>query len=261
MEAARTLAGALPECEIVDCFKVLERLRARKTPEELTKLREASERVTDSMLAVIRSHGEGSTKNEIVAALRKEETMRGLDFEYCLISAGPKINRAPSDQPWLRGEALSIDSGGSYQGYIGDLARMAVIGEPDNELVDLLAEVEAIQRAVTVRVRPGIAGGDLYDAAEKAIAQSPHRTSLKFLAHGVGMISHEIPHLTTQGPVPYEASDAHRPLEAGMVLSIETDLSHRRRGFIKIEDTVAVTEKGFEIFGERGRGWNIAGGA
>ena len=49
------------------------------------------------------------------------------------------------------------------------------------------------------------------------------------------------------------------PLEPGMVISIETTLQHPRRGFIKLEDTVAVTETGFEIFGEGARGWNRGG--
>ena len=35
-----------------------------------------------------------------------------------------------------------------------------------------------------------------------------------------------------------------------MVMSIETTLKHPRRGFIKLEDTVAVTPTGYEIFGE-----------
>ena len=46
-----------------------------------------------------------------------------------------------------------------------------------------------------------------------------------------------------------------------MVLSIETTLLHPRRGFIKLEDTVAVTEQGCEGFGDRGRGWNRGGRA
>jgi hypothetical protein len=31
---------------------------------------------------------------------------------------------------------------------------------------------------------------------------------------------------------------------------------HPRRGFIKLEDTVAVTETGWDAFGDKGRGWN-----
>ena len=56
--------------------------------------------------------------------------------------------------------------------------------------------------------------------------------------------------------MPYPAYDADLPLQKGMVLSIETTIFHPRRGFIKLEDTVAVTESGSEGFGDRGRGWN-----
>ena len=59
----------------------------------------------------------------------------------------------------------------------------------------------------------------------------------------------------------YEPYDAERPLEAGMVVSVETTLQHPKRGFIKLEDTVAVTETGHEVYGEGGRGWNRAGTA
>jgi Xaa-Pro aminopeptidase len=43
-----------------------------------------------------------------------------------------------------------------------------------------------------------------------------------------------------------------------MVISIETAILHPKRGFIKLEDTVAVTESGWEGFGDDGRGWNVA---
>ena len=48
------------------------------------------------MLAVIGGHGPGVTKLEMVDALRREETNRGLVFEYCLITAGQSLNRGPS---------------------------------------------------------------------------------------------------------------------------------------------------------------------
>jgi Xaa-Pro aminopeptidase len=40
---------------------------------------------------------------------------------------------------------------------------------------------------------------------------------------------------------------------------VETTLKHPGRGFIKLEDTVVVTESGHEIYGEGARGWNRAG--
>jgi Xaa-Pro aminopeptidase len=131
---------------------------------------------------------------------------------------------------------------------------MGVHGRPDAELTELLAAIDAVQQAARAAVIPGRRGGDIYAAAEAALAQGPHGASMHFVAHGMGLVSHEAPRLTATGPIPYPADDADRPLAAGMVLSIETTLPHRR-GFIKLEDTVAVTTTGHEAFGDTGRGW------
>ncbi|MFN3658976.1 MAG: M24 family metallopeptidase [Pseudolabrys sp.] len=260
-DAANVLRGAFPDAEWVDALYVLERQRAKKSAAELVLLKRASEAVLGAMQAVIAKHGPGSTKNEVVESLRREETNRGLSFEYCLITCGTSMNRAPSDQRWEKGEIMSIDSGGNYHGYIGDITRMAIQGEPDAELEDLLGEVEAIQRAAMKPIRAGAMGHEIYDAGEPLKTRSKHHNNLEFLAHGMGMVSHEAPRLTDRGPVPYPADDANRPLEAGMVVSVETTLKHPARGFIKLEDTVVVTDGGFEIYGEGGRGWNRAGTA
>ena len=259
-DAESVLHAGLPQAKFVEAQFALERLRAAKTDQELEYLRIASDLVVDSMLAVIAGHGPGSTKNDLVEALRREEVNRSLNFEYCLITAGTSLNRAPSDQVWREGDILSLDSGGNYKGYIGDLCRMAILGEPDAELEDLLGEIDAIQQAARRPIRQGARGGEVFAAVETLVRDSPHSNSLEFVAHGMGLISHEAPRLTDRGPVPYPADDADLPLEKGMVLSIETTLLHPRRGFIKLEDTVAVTEQGCEGFGDRARGWNRAGG-
>src|SRR5262249_31381187 len=154
-----------------------------------------------------------------------------------------------------------LDSGGNYHGYIGDLCRMAIHGEPDAELEDLLAEIEQIQRASMKPIKAGVMGSAIYAAAEPLVHKSKHHNHMPFLAHGMGLVSHEAPRLTATGPVPYDAYDADRPLESGMVVSVETTLQHPQRGFIKLEDTVVVTGTGFDIYGEGGRGWNRGGTA
>ncbi len=256
-DADAALRQALPECEIVDAHFPLERLRAKKTTAELRLLREASERVVASMLAVFESCAPGVSKAELVERLRCEEVGRGLTFEYCLITAGTSLNRAPSDQRLEPGDIVSLDSGGNYRGYIGDLCRMGILGQPDSELQDLLADVDAIQQEARKPIRRGARGSDIFVATEKLINTSPHRGYLEFVAHGMGLISHEAPRLATSRA--YSGYDADRPLLSGMVVSIETTMKHPRRGFIKLEDTVTVTEDGFEAFGDTGRGWNRAG--
>jgi Xaa-Pro aminopeptidase len=261
VDAGKALSGAFADSKMSDALFVLERMRAIKTPEELRKLKIASEAVIESMLAVIAKHGPGSTKAEVTEALRREETNRGLTFEYCLITAGASLNRAPSDQVWGKGDIMSIDSGGNYHGYIGDLCRMAIQGEPDAELEDMLADIEEIQRASMKPIKAGAMGTEVYAAGEGRLAKSKYHNNMHFLGHGMGLVSHEAPRLTKTGPVPYDDYDAHRPLEAGMVISVETTLAHPKRGFIKLEDTAVVTDKGCDIYGEGARGWNRAGTA
>jgi hypothetical protein len=149
LDAADALKAAFPDSEIKDALLVLERLRAVKTSAELNKLRIASEKVIESMLEVVAQHGAGATKREIVEALRVAEVKRGLTFEYCLLACGQSHNRAPSDVRWETGDVMSLDSGGNYRGYIGDVARMAILGEPDSELKDFLGEIEAIRSAAS----------------------------------------------------------------------------------------------------------------
>jgi Xaa-Pro aminopeptidase len=62
------------------------------------------------------------------------------------------------------------------------------------------------------------------------------------------MVSHEQPDLSALG---------QRLLEAGMVLSIETDFIHPDVGHVKIEDAVAVTDAGCEGLGDLGREWHV----
>ena len=255
-DAMDALRSALSDCRIVDSHLPLERLRAVKTPDELALIREASDRVVDAMLATFADCRPGMTKRDVTARLRQEELDRTLSFDYCLITAGSGFNRAPSDQVIDSGDIISLDSGGRYGGYIGDLCRMGIAGRPDAELEDLLGWVEAVQQAARAPIRPGMLGQEIFAAVEGILSSSPYSADTHFVAHGMGIIGHEAPRLSDRGPVTYPAYDADLPLQAGMVLSVETTLMHPRRGFIKLEDTVAVTETGWDAFGDKGRGWN-----
>ena len=250
---------AEPGVTVADGYLALERLRARKTPAELALVEQASDAIVDAMGAVFDGHGAGATKHELVEALRREQTNRGLTFEYCLVSMGASLNRGTSQQAWRPGEVLCLDSGGNLGGYIGDLARMAVLGPPDAELQDLLGGIEEAQQAARKPIRAGATGEEIFEAAAEVIRRGPHADATFFVAHGMGLVSHEAPRLTATGPVPYPNDHGPLPLEEGMVLSVETTLLHPARGFVKLEDTVVVTDDGYRAFGDGARGWNVAG--
>ena len=251
-DASIVLRAAFPDADWVDALYVLERQRAKKSADELAKLKVASEAVLASMQAVIASHGPGATKNEVVEALRREETNRGLTFEYCLITCGTSLNRAPSDQIWEQGRhhvdrlrrQLSTAISATSAAWRSRASRM-----PSSSIC--WPRSKAIQRAAMKPVRAGAMGREIYAAAEPLRSKSKHHNHLDFLGHGMGMVSHEAPRLTSHGPVPYPCEYADMPLEAGMVVSVETTLLHSTRGFIKLEDTVVVTDNGHEILRRR----------
>jgi Xaa-Pro aminopeptidase len=254
------LREALGNIAIGDGYFALERLRARKTPQEIADLRIASERVVETMQEAFAACRPGRTKAEIVETLRCGEVARGLVFDYCLITAGTSLNRAPSDQKLAVGDIMSIDSGGNYRGYIGDLCRMGIIGAtPDAELVEYLGWIEEVQQTTRKLVKPGRRGGDVIATGDEMVKSSKHAAYSDYLAHGMGLVSHEAPRLRHMGPTSYPGYDADRPLESGMVLSLETTMRHPKHGFIKLEDTVLVTDTGHEGLGDGARGWNRAG--
>jgi len=75
----------------------------------------------------------------------------------------------------------------------------------------------------------------------------------------MGLVTHEPPRLDPSAPLRRAATHHDRPLEAGMVLSIETTAFVEDVGFVKLEDTVVVTDDGWEAFGDDHRDWMTAG--
>jgi Xaa-Pro aminopeptidase len=257
-DAREALELELPSATFVEARPLLAELRAVKRPDELELLRRAADEIILGMLAVIESAVSGATTKELAEQVRIDQTRRGLTNEYCLVAAGPSRNRAPSNERWQAG-AVSLDSGASLGGYLGDLARMGCIGDPTPRMEELLAQITAVQAAARTAVAPGRTGEEVYAAARACQSGCVDGAAMTFVAHGMGLVSHEVPYLAGPGTVPYPPKDRFRPFEPGMVLSIETDLYDGVVGFVKLEDTVVVKESGFEAYGDHGRGWNVAG--
>ena len=252
------LQDALPGLRVVEATGVLEALRTVKRPEELVLLREAAEAIVAAMAAAVATAGPGTTKRELAERLREGEELRGVAFDYCLTTMGTSMNRAPSDQAWLPGEVLSLDSGGERDGYIGDQCRMAVLGAPSAEADAVLEDVRAIQDAARAAIGPGRLGREIVEAADEQRRASSYADVIDVVAHGMGLVTHEPPRLDPAAPPRRAATHHDRPLEAGMVLSIETTARVGGAGFVKLEDTVAVTHDGWEAFGDDHRDWMVA---
>jgi len=107
---------------------------------------------------------------------------------------------------------------------------MAILGEADAELEDLLGR-DRDDPARRFQADQGRCHGrrDLR-GREGLVAKSKQHNNMEFLAHGMGLVR-------PRGAAPdqyrsgaYTDEDAHRPLEAGSVISVETTLKHPTRG-------------------------------
>ena len=86
---------------------------------------------------------------------------------------------------------------------------------------DLLGEIQAVQTAARAVVRPGVTGQEIYEAALDEQARCAHDDQMVFLAHGMGIIQHEAPHLHVLGRRALPCHLRDQGLEPGMVVSIE----------------------------------------
>ena len=247
-DALLTLQRGLPKVTFVDATPVLEELRAVKTPAEVSHLRTVYDRVAEAIQAAFAAGRPGVTTAAIARRVEREMAQRNVAFLFAFTCAGPGTLRVPSSVRWESGCVLHIDAGGEEGDYLADICRMGCLGEPSSLARDLHGACIEVQGRARKLVRAGLPCRELLVEGERAVRENRFCSYGRFVAHGIGMVSHEQPDISS--------SDT-RPLEAGMVLSIETDFIHPDVGHVKIEDAVAVTENGCEGLGDLGRDWRI----
>jgi Xaa-Pro aminopeptidase len=247
-DAFIALQQALPHATFVDATPLFDRLRAIKTPAELALLRTVYDRTAEAIQATFESGTPGVTTRTLAERVRQEMTRRGLSFLWAFTCAGPGTLRVPSTVRWERGRVLQIDAGGEDRDYLADICRMGCLGEPSPLAKELHAACLEVQDRVRRLLRPGLPCRELLLEGEQLVRQHRFAAHGAFVAHGIGMVSHEQPEITPGNQM---------PLEAGMVLSIETEFIYPEIGHVKIEDAVAVTETGSEGMGDLGREWQV----
>jgi Xaa-Pro dipeptidase len=144
------------------------------------------------------------------------------------------------------GDLILVDTGGELCGYQSDITRTWAFGEVGTEQRHAFATVLRAQEAAMERIRPGIMCGEV-DAAARAVMEregfgGDYQRFTHRLGHGIGIEGHEAPYFVRGSEV---------RLEAGMTLSNEPGIYLPGRFGVRIEDIVAVSEVGAEVFGPR----------
>ncbi|CAN5712546.1 Xaa-Pro peptidase family protein [soil metagenome] len=240
-EKVMAFRRVLPDAEQVLAGPVLAELRIRKSPAEVAALRRAGEAID----RVHRRMGEwlrpGRTEREvgrdIADAIVSEGHVR-VDFVIC--ASGPNAaspHHDTGERVVETGDPVVVDIGGTTEdGYCSDETRTYCVGEPPQDFLRYYEVLQAAQAAACEAVRPGVTAEQLDAAARDVITAAGygdhfvHRTG-----HGIGLETHE---------EPYIVAGNERPLEPGMVFSVEPGIYLPGRHGARIEDIVACTPDG-----------------
>ncbi|WP_373046478.1 aminopeptidase P N-terminal domain-containing protein [Vulgatibacter sp.] len=270
----RARLGVTPPLAVVDPRPLLHDLRLRKDPAEIEAMRTAARITGEAHAAAMREARDGTREYELQATI--EGIFRGRGGSgpayQTIVAAGENgtiLHYRAGDEVLREGALCLIDAGAEYRSYAADVTRTFPVGGRFSAVQQECYElVLASQEAAIAAVRPGSTIEAVHDAAVRVLTEGMVRLGLldgdvdaliesgaykRFYmhrtSHWLGMDVHDVGL--------YHVGGTPRPLEPGMVLTVEPGLyvqaddeaaPERLRGIgIRIEDDVLVTEAGHEI--------------
>ena len=235
------LQEKLPQATFVPALQLFRAVRAVKTAQEIERLRQAAhmtERSIEAALAVAR---EGASECDLAEAFHSRTVAEGGYPVLGCIGFGTRSampNVQPSDAKLKRGEVIRFDVGGRYQHYRADIARIAVLGEPDRKVTAYYRALHIGTQKAIEMIRPGVRTADVFDVAVEAVRREgiPHY-SRSHVGHGIGIDGYDPPDL---------AASSAAVIEEGMVLCVETPYYELGWCGLQVEDMVVVRADGCE---------------
>ncbi|RPH36584.1 aminopeptidase P family protein, partial [bacterium] len=244
---------------IVSAERIISALRQRKSPLEISNMKEAI-RITENIFhAVTGFIRPGRTEKEIAAFMKGEVKKAGVDLAWeptsCpAVFTGPDTaaaHYAPTDRAVERGHILNMDFGVRYNGYCSDLQRTFYVRKEGEQQAppDVQKGFDTIVRAIEGARRAVHAGGqgiEVDKVARETVTAAGYDEFPHALGHQVGRFAHDGTALLGPAWEKY-AHKPFEPLEKGMVFTLEPRLTVPGRGIATIEEMVLVTDGGAEF--------------
>ena len=268
---ARTGRGVV---SLVDPGAILHEMRLFKSAGELALMRKAVAASASAHVAAMSEVRDGTFEYELEALLEYHfRSAGGSGWAYpSIVASGANatiLHYIQNDRRMRDGDLVLIDAGAEFDGYCSDVTRTFPVGQgyspPQRRIYEIVLRAQKEGIAV---VRPGVSMEDIHQRATEVLVDGlldigllsgeagdliekgeharfyMHRTS-----HWLGLDVHDVGQ--------YRVGGASRPLEPGMVLTVEPglyiaedleDVSRDYRGIgVRIEDDVLVTETGYEV--------------
>lgn len=235
------LDEALPNVHFVNCEEILGDLRMIKTAEEIETMRRIGRIAENAHYQAVQDTEPGATEMDLALGLYDALLRGGAEsIRMVVVGSGERsqhANPGPTDREMLPGELVRVDIYATENGYLSDVARTMVIGEPTDEQKRVWEVLKDVQDKCLAMIRPGAETADIYRYYAEQFEEAG-LSPLKFLGHGLGLTLHE-------GPYINEYTNAQ--LQEGMVLCIEP--FHILTGVegYQLEDEVLVTADGCEL--------------
>jgi methionyl aminopeptidase len=242
----------------------------RRNAEELRKMRLAGRVVAEMHEATRAAIAPGVTTkelNEVAADVIDKRGARSNFLNYhgfpAVICTSPNsmiVHGIPGDYTLQDGDIISVDCGAIVEGYHGDAAYTAPVGEVSTEAARL---IEVTERSLYAGIDELKKGNHLHDvgrAVQQVAEAAGYSVVREYVGHAIGTAMHESPQVPNYWPgTPGPA------LKPGMVFAIEPMVNVRGPETVQLDDgwsvvtadgalsahfehTIAVTEDGPEIF-------------
>lgn len=232
-----------------------------KTAEEIAIMREAGRIVAQAHQAMRDALRPGISTKELDTLA--EMVIRDHGAEPTFLNYGPGgkppfpatitasineelVHGIPREDRLLQeGDIISLDTACLYQGYVGDAAFTAAIGDvsPAVERLIRIAE-EALQIAIEMSV-VGNKVSDVSRSTQKFAAKHGYSVALEYTGHGVGQKMHEPPQVPNWWPRNNKRRMIWQDyeLQSGMTFAIEPMLIAGRNELYELDDEWTVVTK------------------
>ena len=246
---------------LVPAEDIIAKLRGRKSPEEVRRIKKAIDITLDIYDKVTTHVKPGMTEKEVAQFITGERKKAGFEpaweEDHCpSVFAGPQETGAhsgPTDKVLEPGHVFNTDFGVVYEKYCSDLQRTWYIlkeGEtepPEEVMKGFNTIVTSIQMAFEA-LKPGVRGLDIDKITRDYIVSQGYKAFEHALGHQVGRSAHDGaallgPDWERYGKLPFI------PLEEGQVFTIEPRL-YLDQGVVTIEEMVLITKDGAEWLSE-----------
>ncbi len=248
VRAIETKSSKKRALKLVPLNDPIKQLRAIKDADEILILKKAAQLGSKGYDFICTQLKQGITELEAAAELEifwKRNGSQGLAFESIIAfgTNGSMPHYRPHQVKLKKGDPILIDIGVKWGHYHSDMTRTVFLGAPSPKMQEIYKIVLKAQTEALKLCKPGNAISDLDSCARSIITAAGYGKNFNHsLGHGIGLEVHELPFIRGT------ATDILRP---GMAITIEPGIYLPGIGGVRIEDTVIITENGYENLTKR----------